>query len=225
MPINPFVSLFGRSPIGPMQQHIAKAHECAANLVPFFEAVMAEDWARVEQVQQEMSRLEHEADKLKKSVRLHLPKSLFLPVPRSDLLELLSVQDKVANRAKDIAGLMLGRQMSIPQDLQPLMRTYVQRSVDASAQALKAMNELDELLETGFAGREAVLVETLIEELGVIEQDTDRLQIEVRRNLFRLEKELPPVDVMFLYQIIDWIGDVADRAQRVGNRLEQLLAR
>nr|WP_100547579.1 MULTISPECIES: TIGR00153 family protein [unclassified Pseudomonas] len=225
MPINPFVSLFGRSPIGPMQQHIAKAHECAANLVPFFEAIMAEDWAKVEQVQQEMSRLEHEADKLKKSVRLHLPKSLFLPVPRSDLLELLSVQDKVANRAKDIAGLMLGRQMAIPQALQPLMRTYVQRSVDASAQALKAMNELDELLETGFAGREAVLVETLIEELGSIENDTDRLQIEVRRNLFKLEQDLPPVDVMFLYQIIDWIGDVADRAQRVGNRLEQLLAR
>ena len=225
MPINPFVSLFGRSPIGPMQQHIAKAHECAANLVPFFEAIMAEDWVKVEQVQQEMSRLEHEADKLKKSVRLHLPKSLFLPVPRSDLLELLSVQDKVANRAKDIAGLMLGRQMVIPQPLQPLVRIYVQRSVDASAQALKAMNELDELLETGFAGREAVLVENLIEELGSIENDTDRLQIEVRRNLFKLEKDLPPVDVMFLYQIIDWIGDVADRAQRVGNRLEQLLAR
>ncbi len=70
-----------------------------------------------------------------------------------------------------------------------------------------------------------MLVETLIEELGVIEQDTDRLQIEVRRSLFKLEKDLPPVDVMFLYQIIDWIGDVADRAQRVGNRLEQLLAR
>ena len=75
------------------------------------------------------------------------------------------------------------------------------------------------------AGREAVLVENLIEELGAIENDTDRLQIEVRRNLFKLEKDLPPVDVMFLYQIIDWIGDVADRAQRVGNRLEQLLAR
>lgn len=225
MPINPFVSLFGRSPFGPMQQHIVKAHECAANLVPFFEAVMAEDWTKVEQVQQEMARLEHEADKLKKGVRLHLPKSLFLPVPRSDLLELLSVQDKVANRAKDIAGLMLGRQMTIPQDLQALMRTFVQRTVDASAQALKAMNELDELLEAGFGGREAVLVETLIEELDVIEQDTDSLQIEVRRALFKLEKDLPPVDVMFLYQIIDWIGDVADRAQRVGNRLEQLLAR
>ena len=51
------------------------------------------------------------------------------------------------------------------------------------------------------------------------------MQIEVRRALFKLEKDLPPVDVMFLYQIIEWIGDVADRAERVGNRLEQLLAR
>jgi predicted phosphate transport protein (TIGR00153 family) len=225
MPLNPFASLFGRSPIGPMQKHFAKAHECAAQLVPFFDAVMAEDWVKVGQVQQDMARLEGEADKLKKSVRLHLPKSLFLPVPRSDLLELLSVQDKVANRAKDIAGLMLGREMTIPQALQPLMRAFVQRTVDASAQALKAMNELDELLETGFGGREAALVGTMVEELEAIEQDTDRMQIEVRRVLFKLEKELPPVDVMFLYQIIEWIGDVADRAERVGNRLEQLLAR
>lgn len=82
MPTNPFISLFGRSPIGPMQQHIAKAHECAAGLLPFFRAVIAEDWAQVEQVQQDMVRLEQEADRLKKNVRMHLPKSLFLPVPR-----------------------------------------------------------------------------------------------------------------------------------------------
>ncbi len=225
MSINPFVSLFGRSPIGPMQQHIAKAHECASSLVPFFQAVIAEDWARVELVQQEMSRLEKEADKLKRNVRIHLPKSLFLPVPRSDLLELLSVQDKVANRAKDIAGLMLGRQMTIPQPLQPMILAFVQRVVDASEQALTAMNELDEILETGFGNREVNRVTAMIEVLEDIEHDTDRMQIEVRRTLFKLERDMPPVDVMFLYTIIEWIGDVADRAERIGNRLEQLLAR
>jgi len=225
MSINPFVSLFGRSPIGPMQQHIAKAHECAASLVPFFQAVIMEDWERVEQVQQEMTRLENEADKLKRNVRIHLPKSLFLPVPRSDLLELLSVQDKVANRAKDIAGLMLGRQMTIPQPLQPMILAFVQRVVDASEQALTAMNELDEILETGFGNREVNRVTAMIEVLEDIEQDTDRMQIEARRALFKIEKDLPPVDVMFLYTILEWIGDVADRAERIGNRLEQLLAR
>jgi uncharacterized protein len=225
MPNNPFLNLFGRSPIGPMQQHIAKAYECAAQLAPFIEAVVASDWVEAERIQQQIAELEREADKLKKDVRMHLPKSLFLPVPRTDLLELLSVQDKVANRAKDIAGLMLGRQMSIPAALQPAFCAFVQRSIDAAAQALKAMNELDELLETGFSGREVTLVETLIDELDRIEHDSDNLQIKLRAELFKLERDLPPVDVMFLYQIIEWIGDVADRAQRVGNRLELLMAR
>lgn len=225
MPNNPFLNLFGRSPIGPMQQHIAKANECAAQLIPFIDAVIAADWVTAESVQKQIAELEREADKLKKDVRVHLPKSLFLPVPRTDLLELLSVQDKVANRAKDIAGLMLGRQMAVPAPLQPAFRAFVQRSVDASAQALKAMNELDELLETGFSGREVTLVEKLIDELDRIEHDSDNLQIKLRSELFRIEKDLPPVDVMFLYQIIEWIGDVADRAQRVGNRLELLMAR
>ncbi|MEH6491366.1 TIGR00153 family protein [Halopseudomonas sp.] len=225
MPNNPFLSLFGRSPIGPMQQHIAKAHECAAQLMPFIEAVIANDWTEAERMQKQIAQLERDADKLKKDVRVHLPKSLFLPVPRSDLLELLSVQDKVANRAKDIAGLMLGRQMMIPAPLSDAFRAFVQRSIDAAAQALKAMNELDELLETGFSGREVTLVERMIEELDAIEHDTDNMQIKLRSDLYKLEKELPPVDVMFLYQIIEWIGDVADRAQRVGNRLELLMAR
>ncbi|MED5492886.1 TIGR00153 family protein [Halopseudomonas pachastrellae] len=225
MPNNPFLTLFGRSPIGPMQQHIAKAHECAAQLLPFIEALQAEDWAEAARLQQQIAQLERDADKLKKDVRVHLPKSLFLPVPRSDLLELLSVQDKVANRAKDIAGLMLGRRMVIPEPLFPAFKAFVSRSIDAAAQALTAMNELDELLETGFAGREVTLVERLIEELDRIEHDTDNMQISLRSELYLLEKGLPAVDVMFMYQIIEWIGDVADRAQRVGNRLELLMAR
>ena len=85
--------------------------------------------------------------------------------------------------------------------------------------------ELDSLLETGFSGREATLVEKMVEELEEIERETDRMQITVRRALFNLKKDLPAVDVIFLYKIIEWIGDVADRAERVGNRLEQLLAR
>ena len=224
MPINPFVSLFGRSPIGPMQQHIAKAHECAANLMPFFEAVMAEDWAKVEQVQQEMSRLEHEADKLKKSVRLHLPKSLFLPVPRTDLLELLTMQDRIPNRAKDIAGIIMGRRMAIPASMKDQMNEFVRSSVAAAEQALTAINELDGLLETGFSGRELVVVENMIKELDILEEKADQLEIGVRTSLFALEAQLPPVDVMFLYNIIDWVGDIANRAHDVGGRLQLLLA-
>ena len=172
-----------------------------------------------------IAELENRADELKKEFRLNLPKSLFLPMPRTDLLDLISVQDKVANKAKDISGLMLGRQMTIPPILADVMRDYVQGAIDTSAQAQKAINELDELIETGFSGREIQIVEELIEELDRLERNNDEQQITIRSTLFKLENELPPVDVIFLYKIIEWVGDLADRAQKVGGRLQMLVAR
>ncbi|WP_461535748.1 TIGR00153 family protein [Spongorhabdus nitratireducens] len=225
MPSNLLSSVFGRSPIGPIQKHIAKAHECATELLPFFQAVYEEDWELAANLQHTISRLEEEADVIKKNVRLSLPKSLFLPVPRADLLEIVTVQDKVANRAKDIAGLVLGREMKFPEPIREAFLLYLQRSIETSMQALRAMNELDELLETGFRGREVDLVEHMIEELDNIESDTDDLQVQVRKILFAIEQDLPPVDVIFLYKIIDWVGDLADRASRVGSYLQLTLAR
>ena len=97
--------------------------------------------------------------------------------------------------------------------------------MDATKQASKAINELEELLETGFKGREVTLVEKMLVELDAIEQDTDDMQIKVRRQLREVESELNPVDVMFLYSIIEWVGELADIAERVGSRLELMLAR
>ena len=226
MPIsNTLSNLFGRSPIQPIQEHMAVAHAAAAELDAFFAAVIANDWEQGATIQQRIAELEHRADAHKKSIRLHLPKSLFLPVPRVDLLELLSVQDKIANRAKDISGLMLGRKMQIPATLQKDMTEFVSASVAASAQALTAINELDELLETGFSGNEVDIVEQLILELDALESRTDRLEVSIRAALFAIETSLPPVEVMFLYKVFDWVGDLADLAQKVGSRLQQLLAR
>jgi predicted phosphate transport protein (TIGR00153 family) len=84
---------------------------------------------------------------------------------------------------------------------------------------------MDELLVTGFRGREVKVVEKLIEELDRLESSNDKVQIKVRTKLFSLEKNMPPVDVMFLYKIIDRIGELADIAQKVGSRLQLLIAR
>lgn len=222
---NPFANLFGRSPIKPMQDHMAAACGAADELIPFFQAVVADDWRTAEAIQNRIAERENEADELKKTLRLHLPKSLFLPVPRTDLLELLSMQDAIANCARDIAGIMLGRKMTVPPTLHSRMQEFVQSAVDAANQALKAINELDELLETGFSGYELKVVENLIEELDSREHRADELEVEIRRELFAIERELPPVDVMFLYRVIEWVGELSNRAQRVGSRLQLLLAR
>ncbi|WP_423063292.1 TIGR00153 family protein [Candidiatus Paracoxiella cheracis] len=218
------LDMFGRSPIRPLQQHMEKAHACVELLIPFSQAVLKEDWEEAARLQQEISELEHAADDLKKDLRLHLPKGLFLPVPRGDLLELLKKQELLANTAKDIAGIMLGRRMQIPPSLTELFSAFLKRSVDASAQAKKAISELDELLESGFRGKEVTVVDHMIKELNRIEYDTDQIQIQIRQALFDIEKSLAAVDVMFLYKIFEWIGFVADCAQQTGSRLQMLLA-
>jgi hypothetical protein len=40
-----------------------------------------------------------------------------------------------------------------------------------------------------------------------------------------IESEMNPIDVMFLYKILEWVGGIADQAQRVGARLEVMLSR
>lgn len=225
MGISFFGDLFGNSPVEPIQKHIGICHDCATQLQPFLKAVYAGDWKEASNVQTAIVKLENEADDLQMSIRLHLPKSLFMPVPRTDLLDLLGTQDKIANRAKDIAGIMLGRQMVIPKPLQKPVTDYLKRSLAASEQAMKVINELDELIETGFGGREIKLIEKMITKLNSIESETDQIEIKIRGALFEIEKDLAPVDVMFLYKVIEWIGDLADLAQHVGQRLQLLLAR
>ena len=224
MPKASISGLFGSSPIRPLQQHMASVQACVKQLLPYIDAVLQQDWDTAATHQANISQLERDADKLKRELRLRMPNSLFMPVSRRDLLEVLTMQDKVANTAKDIAGVILGRKMVFPNALGPKIREFVERSVDASAQAQTAINELDELVETGFRGTEVELVSAMIQKLDAIEQETDRLQIQIRAELIPLEHELPPIDVMFMYKVIDSIGDLGDRAQQVGSRLELLLA-
>lgn len=218
-------NLFGPSPIKPIEQHMRQVYECAKQLIPFFEAVLIQNWQQAESVKQKIDTYEKEADTIKRDLRLHLPTGLFLPVARSDLLELLTVQDKIANRTQDIAGLTLSRRMVPPERIQKLFMPFVHHCLDAAHQACQAINELDELLETGFRGNELKIVENMIVKLDTIEHDCDNMLAEIRHQIFEMESELPAIDVIFLYKLVEWIGYLADHAQTVGGRLQILIAR
>ncbi len=221
----PILQMFGRSPIRPLQAHMHKSQDCVDNLVPFLQAVFDEDWDAAASLQAVIAKLEDEADELKKDLRLHLPSSLFSPIARSDLLQLLVAQDRIANKAEDIAGLVIGRRMLLPVVIRDLFSDFLKRSVDASAQATRAIDGLEELLATGFRGQEVKWLSEVIVILDEIERDTDNQQVLLRQQLYAIEKDLPPVDVVFFYKLIEWTGDLADRAQTVGGLLQLLLAR
>lgn len=218
-------NVFGPSPIRSIEQHMHHSYHCAKLLYPFFEEVLKQNWQTATQIKDKIVLMEKQADRIKRDLRLHLPTGLFLPVSRTDLLELLSAQDRIANKAEDIANLIVSRTMSIPQDLSTLFLPFLSRCLDAAKQACKAINELDELLESGFRGSEVNLVEAMIVTLDQIEHDCDEKLAEIRHHIFSLEKDLSAIDVVFLYKLVQWIGELADHAQTVGGRLQILIAR
>lgn len=218
-------NMFGPSPIRPIEQHMRKTYLCAKQLSPFFDAVLLQDWLTANTIKEKIVAIEKEADIIKRDLRLHLPTGLFLPVSRTDLLELLSAQDRIANKAEDIASLVVSRQMIIPQNLAVLFVPFLHRCLDAAEQACNAINELDQLLESGFRGNEVKIVEDMIVTLDKIEHDSDEKLAEIRHRIFELEKDLTAIEVIFLYKLVQWIGDLADHAQIVGGRLQILIAR
>jgi len=222
---NYFSRIFGNSPVSPLQKHIEKVVLCVEELIPYFDAVIKNDWGKAEKIQNNLATLENDADEIKNLLRMQLPSSLFMPMDRRDVLDVLQLQDKIANKAKDIAGLVLGRKMSLPESICNTYIEFLNRCVDATRQTQNAINELDELVAAGFRGNEVTRVKKMIEELHVIEDETDKIQIKLRAELYKIEKDLPPVDVMFIYKIIEWTGDLADNAQSTGNRLQLMLAK
>ena len=221
---NMLANIFGTSPVVPLEKHIDIAFRCAKQLRAFFSAAISGNWDDAAKARKEIEKLEHDADHLKKEIRLHLPKSLFMPVPREDLLALLLVQDKIANRTKDVSGIVLGRKMQIPAVIAEQFLDFVDRNIDAAKQARKSVRELDDLFTTGFRGAEVTLVAAMIEELDRIETDTDEKQAALRAALFKIEQSMNPVDAIFMYQVIELTGEIADMAERVGRRLELLLS-
>ncbi|MBF0455692.1 MAG: TIGR00153 family protein [Magnetococcales bacterium] len=222
---NPLSNLFGKSPFKPLQQHMRQVVECASEIPGLFEALNAGDQAKIKEIRGRIVDLENQADETKNQLRAHLPKSLFMPVDRRDLLELLDFQDDIADLAENIAELISARNMEVPVGMGEPLVALTQSCVKACQQSAGIIEELDELVEMGFGGRESTRVLEMVEVLGKLEKDNSKQTKELINNLFAHEDEIKPVSVVFWYQLINSVGGLSVNAEKVGDRLRLLLAR
>ena len=217
--------LFGQSPFKPLQEHVRVVVNCANEVLPLFQAVKEENSKKVEKVRTRIYALENEADTIKNELRTNLPKSMFMPVDRRDLLEILDLQDSIADTAQDIAGMMVARPLTLPEQVIVTLIDLTTGCVNACNHLNQIMGELDELVEPGFRGPESEKVMYMIDELNKIETGTDVQAITVMRLLFENEDSIGAVSTIMWDRVIHWVGDLANYAERAGNRHRLLLAR
>lgn len=223
--IKAIAELFGRSPFGPLVRHTRKVHETVAQVLPIIDAFLAGDHAEVERIYDRISDLEHEADEIKREIRNHLPKSLFLPVDRGDMLKFLKEQDAIADTAEDIAVLLTIRKTSIPPELHDDVLRLTREVISVSEQLVEAAQEMENLYEASFGGREAEKVIELIEKVNHGEYEADKIQTEVSRRVYDLEERLDPVSIYFIMKLFRVLGAIANHAENTGDSLRMMLTR
>ena len=220
-----FSDIIKKSPFGPIKAHMEVSKNSTEELINFLESAVNSDWNKATESRKVISQLENEADVLKAETRGLLTKSLFLAVPREDILDLIRLADDIPNTVKDISGLMIGRQMEIPAEIATSFMLFAKESASITNAAGEAVDHIDELVQFSFGGNAADKMQDLIAKLDLLENKNDQTEVTLRAELFAIEKDLPPVNVIFLYDIINKIGELSDRSQQVGHRISLIASR
>ena len=219
-----FLNLFGKSPFPPVQEHMRLAAKCAGYLPNLVEAMLARDDGNVKDLKHKVFEVEDQADKVYDELTSQLPKSMFLPVHRHDLLSVLESQEAIADTAQDIAGLVQ-LHLEVPEEMHKPLVTLAEHGVQTCERALAVIESLDELVSAGFKGPDVDRVHRLIDEVAKSEQKADAIGTDLTAVVFEHHRDTDPVSVVFTYQLVRWLGEVADHAELVGAKTRLLIAK
>ena len=217
-------SIFAKSPFKPLREHMDKVVESVVPLNDFFEALFQEDYSKVEKIQQQVIQAEKEADSIKNEVRNNLPLNIFMPINRQDLLDMLDMQDSIADVAQDIVILLNIRKMKLPKELSQDVIQFVKKSQDVCYLAGDLTQEFGDVIESGFGRHEIKKLLEMIDNVSIAETEADNLEDALVHRLYEVEEKMNSVDAVFWYKIFELIGDIADFSKKTGNRLRLMIA-
>jgi predicted phosphate transport protein (TIGR00153 family) len=217
--------LFAKSPFGPLQDHMSKVMDCVRLVPDLFRALEEGDKEKLGDLADRVKQAEYDADQIKNQIRGDLPSTIFTPVDRTDLLDILRYQDRISDVAEDVAVVLTMKSLPFPEEIRGLFWNFMDQVMVTVEQFAKINDELDELMEASFGGAEAGKVMQMITSLGELEHETDRRQHELLRKLLTMEEELGALNIILWMRVFQLVGDIANGAERTGNRVRLFLTK
>lgn len=215
--------LFGKSPFKSLQNHLKKVSLCIAKLPLLFLRIEEKNMQEIQKTAEEISKLEHEADLTKNDIRNHLPRSLFMPIKRSDFLEILAIQDGFADTAEDIAVIATFKIIDNYKKLKKDFEIFFQENLKSFEMVKEVIKEFDSLLEASFGGIEAQKVKSMIEDLAFKEHEIDKIQYLILKNLYSIGDVISNTTFHMWITLIKEVGNLSNLAEKLGNRIRMIL--
>ena len=214
---------FAPSPFVKLHEHTRKVHECVKLLRPLADALLAEDYEKIEELHRVMSKTEHEADQIKTKLRDEIARMYFLSVGKNELSQFLGYQDDVADAAEDFSVVLLLRRTKLPEELRANFLAFVEQVIRVSEQLLELAEKLTTLAEAGFAGQEAQDMLEAIYKIGQEEWEADHLEREFACHFYSMEDKLDPITIFFLDKYCKTLSVVSNNAEKTAKYLRLLI--
>ncbi len=211
--------LLGKSPFGLLQRHMEQVAKCVAKMQESLTVLEKGSWDSIDELADQVSMLEHQADQIKDDIRNKLRRRFFMPVDRAQILEILSIQDNLADTAEDVSVLLTIRRLATPPHIIEEFSKCRDSNLKAFRLAEAIINDLDELLETGFAGAEAEKVRTVVHDIAYAEHQADVLQRGLLKIIFSDEANLSAADLAMWIQLVKNLSCISNLSENLGNRI------
>jgi len=214
-----------KSPFEQLIEHMCKVRECIDILGKGLIRYYTGDYKGFSEITKKVSKLEHEADIIKGNLRNHLPTHLFMPVDKGKFLWALREQDAILDHAENLAHMLDMRHTIIPKSIQELFIEHVNLIMKTISAMEEAVVNIRDLVETSFVKREREQTKEYIYKIHELENEADKKKYEMTKEIYKLEKNLKPMDVYHLLKIADWVDDIADHAENVSDWLRAMIAK
>jgi len=219
----PFISMFMTSPLDGLQEHAEKVKECAWVFQKAIECIIMDRCEEFENLREDISKLEEEADAIKRRIRGHLPKGTLMVVDKFELFRYLGEQDKVLDSVEDALDWLSFRSSAgIPEALEKDFIILVEAVMDPIEELSKMVVEARKYF-SNFSENQRRLVKNMIRTLRAHEHEVDKLEDALKEKIFNTIDD--GVTVFHLVRLAEIIASIADHAENAGDMMRAMVAR
>ena len=144
-------------------------------------------------------------------------------INRTTFLEILTLQDSIADKAEDIAISATLKKLTGYERIKKDFNLFCKKNITTFLHVQKVIKEFDSLLESSFGGLEAQKVKKMIEEVSFMEHEVDLLQSALLKKLYRIGEKLDHTTFTLWLTIIIEIAAISNLSEKLANRIRMIL--
>ena len=207
------------SPYELLMAHYGKVIAAVELLEEMLHLYLKKRYSEAASISVEISKLEHEADEVKRHMRTTLPRMILMPISRQETLDILTSVERIADTAQDVAQILDMRQTNIPDEIAPLVERFVGHVIDSVRALGDMMGHMNRLLKSTFAKVETQEIIELGQRVHEHEYKADCVAKQLSKKIYTLEGKESPLAIVHMMRFLDVLDSVADNAENAALKI------